>query len=78
MPSSFSVLFALLIAIPGILIPLHVISRMARVLSDKGRNGSERIFAGGTMIAMVLLIGLSMYAAQRTFVLLSVLAGLSR
>ena len=63
MPASFSILFALLIAVPGLLIPLYIMSRMYTVLADDRRAAAEKAFAGGTMVVMLLLMAFSVYAA---------------
>lgn len=73
MLDSFAVLFPLLVAVPGLLIPLYVISRMYSVLSDERRGAAEKVFARGTMIAMLVLMGISVYAALEIFGSLSAL-----
>lgn len=74
MLGSFSLLFAVLIAVPGLLIPLYIIWRMAGVLKDEHRERGEKAFAGGTVLAMILLMGIAVYAAQEITRILNVLA----
>lgn len=74
MPSTFSVLFALLIALPGVLIPLYVIVRVRGSLTYPRRNGADRMIVHGTTLAMVVVIAASLYAAVAIFISLNALA----
>lgn len=67
MPASFAVLFALLVAIPGVLIPLYVINRMRHQPLREGRNGADQMIAGGIVAAMVVLMAFSVYAAHSVY-----------
>lgn len=67
-------LFPILIAVPGLLIPLYVIARMHAVTSDARRTGAEKVFARGTMLVMLLLMGISLYAAFEVFAILTALS----
>lgn len=73
MSTSFSTLFALLVLIPGVLIPLHVIGRMHHQLID-ARNGGDRMIARGTMVVMVVLMVFSVYAAYSIYTSLNAIA----
>lgn len=73
MLGSLSVLLPLLVAVPGLLIPLYVIGRMYALLSDERRGPGEKVFARGTMVAMLVLMGISVYAALEIFGSLSAL-----
>lgn len=74
MPSSFSILFSLLVALPGVLIPLYVIVRVRGTLTHPRRNGADRMIVHGTTIAMVVVIAGSLYAAAAIFSSLNTLA----
>ncbi len=74
MLGSLPLLFSILVAVPGILIPLYVASRMLRVLADPQRETTEKAFARGTIVVMLLLVGVAAYAALEIFRTLSALA----
>lgn len=71
---SLPLLLAVLVALPGILIPLLVSSRMLRVLSEGGRGTMERVFAVGTLA----LMGLAAYAATAIFASVGALSAAAR
>ena len=75
MPQSFALLFPILILAPGLLIPLLVITRMRRVAAAEASGPSDKLFARGAMVAMLVLMVFSMYAAWEVFSRLNVLAG---
>lgn len=73
MPTSFSSFFALLVLIPGVLIPLHVIGRMHHQRID-ARNVGDRMLTRGTMVVMVALMVFSVYAAYAVYTSLNAIA----
>lgn len=74
MPQILSILFPILVLVPGLLIPLHVVSRMYRVVVDERRAAAEKVFARGAMLAMLLLMGVAVYAALEIHSSLSAIA----
>jgi 4-hydroxybenzoate polyprenyltransferase len=64
MPEAFAVLFPILIAVPGLLILIYIIWRMSEVSRDEQRERGVKAFAGGTIVAMVGVMGLAVVCAQ--------------
>lgn len=75
MPESFALLFPILILVPGLLIPLLIITRMRALAANETSASGERVFARVAVVAMVALMVLSLYAAWEVFTRLSVLSG---
>lgn len=75
MPASYSVLFAMLVAIPAVLIPLYIIGRMRHVLVDERRDAGDRWIARGTIVVMVVLLVFGLYAALAIYTTLNAVAG---
>lgn len=67
--------FAALILIAGLFIPAYIIGRMYGVLRDARRERVDRLFAGGAIVAMFLLMALSVYAAGETHRVLNAIGG---
>ncbi len=75
MPESFSILFPILILAPGLFIPLLVITRLRKVAANEFTEPTEKLFARGAMVAMLVLMIFSVYAAWKVFSRLSLLSG---
>lgn len=75
MSSSLAVLFALLVAVPALLIPLWVIGRARHTLSDRRSDAGTRRIARLTIAVMALLMAFGAYAALAVYSSLRVLAG---
>ena len=74
MSESLAPLFALLVLVPGVAIPVYVMGRLLGVLRDRRRQPVDRVFAVAGMAAVLVLIVLSVYLARDTYVLLGALA----
>lgn len=74
MPASYAVLFSLLVAVPGLLIPLYIIARARGTPGNDQRNGVDRMIIRGTVILMVALMAFSVYAALAIYTSLDALA----
>lgn len=75
MPTLFPILFAALIAIVGILVPFYIMYRTISWVTGPDRIPSDWIEAIAIVVSMLLLMGFSVYAAARTYQLLSSIAG---
>jgi hypothetical protein len=74
MSASFAILFALLVAVPGLLIPLYIISLTRHTLADVRRDDTDKRIAWVTIVAMLILIAFSTYAALAIYNSLSAIA----
>ena len=64
MPQSLTILLPILVAIPGLFIPLYVISRMAAMVADKRKPRLDKNIARVTVLLMLVVMGFSLYAAS--------------